>query len=433
MNTSQSRRGQGRLAIGAVLLAMAGATGAEAGGLERGGYNIDLLFDPADYAAEAAVTYVNPNRDFHNAEDINPANGLGSNGIGGGATSVRDTEDYFVPRIGAKVGFGDSIDCMADYSQPWGIHVHPGADWVGANENIETKVRSDNYAATCSYSWALSRGQIRVIGGGFYQEVSGFKERLVVGGLQQNPALAGFTGTGRLDLEGNGWGWRAGLGYEIPDIALQTSLVYNSEVDLGTINGTLDLTEIPSVLNPANPLFGRVTDVYGTAIMPQSLEWKVQTGVAPNWLVFGSVKWTDWSSLQIISFCPTSTKALAACRAGGPTEATSLDLLYRDGWTVTGGVGHRFNDQWSGAVSLTWDRGTSTGITSQTDTWTLGTGLSYAPTKNVEFRLAGAVGILTSGEVGPKSFEGRPYGDDVRYDFGNDVFTAISTSLKVKF
>lgn len=100
---------------------------------------------------------------------------------------------------------------------------------------------------------------------------------------------------------------------------------------------------------------------------------------------------------------------------------------------MTGGVGHRFNDQWSGAVSLTWDRGTSTGITSQTDTWTLGTGLSYAPTKNVEFRLAGAVGILTSGEVGPKSFEGRPYGDDVRYDFGNDVFTAISTSLKVKF
>ncbi|MNL79579.1 hypothetical protein D3C87_2062210 [compost metagenome] len=50
--------------------------------------------------------------------------------------------------------------------------------------------------------------------------------------------------------------------------------------------------------------------------------------------------------------------------------------------------------------------------------------MSYAPTENVELRLAGAVGVLTSGSS---------VGEEVTYDFGSDIVTAISTSLKVKF
>lgn len=415
--------------MAAMTVALAAGT-ANAGGLERGGYNIDLLFDPSTYAAEAAATYVNPQRELNDVTDTNIANGVGSNGIGGGKTDgVRDTEGYWVPRVGVKAGIGDSVDCMADYSQPWGAHSKPGRDWAGANDNIETKVESDNYAATCSYKWDVGQGQFRVIGGGFYQEVSGFKDRLVVGGLP--PAFG--SGVGHLELDSNGWGWRAGVAYEITEYALRASLVYNSEVDLGDITGTLDLTQIPGFVIPGNPLLGVKTPVFGDASMPDSLELKFQSGFAPDWLAFGSVKWTDWSQLQSIAFCPTSTKGLASCTSGGPTEATSLDLLYRDGWTVSGGVGHKFNDQWSGALSLTWDRGTSTGIGTQSDTWTLGTGVSYAPTENVELRLAGAVGYLTSGKSSSKTVGGNTFGDDVSYSYDDDLVTAISTSLKVKF
>ncbi len=60
---------------------------AHAGGLERGGYNWELLFDPSQVATEAGIIYVMPDRKFKNARDINPADGLGSNGIGGGKTS----------------------------------------------------------------------------------------------------------------------------------------------------------------------------------------------------------------------------------------------------------------------------------------------------------------------------------------------------------
>jgi long-chain fatty acid transport protein len=396
------------------------ASAAQAGGLERSGYNIDLLFDPSDYAAEATATYVNPQRELKNVQDTNPAFTNPATGEFGGGnlnsrpTTVDDTESYWAPRIGAKAALGDSVDCMADYSQPWGAHTNPGTNWAGANQNIETKVESDNYAATCSYKWQMGPGFLRVIGGFFYQEVNGFKERLVQDPVVF-PAALGLSGVGRLELEDSGWGWRTGVAYEIPEYAMRASLVYNSAVDLDNLTGFIDLREVG--LEKYN--------VHGSASMPDSLELKVQTGIAPGWLAFGSVKWTDWSQLQVLDFVPDEP-------APGRFP-TGLDLLYRDGWTVTGGVGHKFNDQWSGAVSLTWDRGTSHGYGSQTDTWTVGTGVSYTPTQNVELRFAGVAGIMTSGSSGAVTYQGQVIGDDVSYDFDNDFVGAISTSLKVRF
>jgi long-chain fatty acid transport protein len=408
---------------GMAAIALLAATSAEAGGLERGGYNIDLLFDPSDYVFESAVTFVNPQRDMNNVRDNIPLDGDLS---GLPRDGIRDTESYWVPRIGFKAALTDSIDCMADYSQPWGAHINPGRNWAGANDNVETKIESHNYAATCSYSFDMGPGQFRVIGGGFYQEVSGFKDRLVFA----MPAGSPLSGMGRLELEGEGWGWRAGIAYEIEEYALRTSLVYNSAVKLDDITGTMDLRQVPGAVLPG--LAGVNTPVFGSADMPDSLEFKFQTGIAPDWLAFGSIKWTDWSQLQSLPFCPIATRGVD-CRTSGPTEVTSLDLLYRDGWTVSGGVGHKFNDKLSGAVSLTWDRGTGTGIGAHTDTWTVGTGLSYAANENVEFRLSGALGILTSGSSGQIVKDGRTFGRRVSYDFDNDLVTAISTSLKIKF
>lgn len=409
--------------LGMTAMALLAATSAQAGGLERGGYNIDLLFDPSDYVFESAVTFVNPQRDMNNVRDNIPLdgdlNGLPSNGI-------RDTESYWVPRIGFKASITDAIDCMADYSQPWGAHINPGRNWAGANDNVETKIESHNYAATCSYSFDMGPGQFRVIGGGFYQEVSGFKDRLVFAMPEGSP----LNGMGRLKLEGEGWGWRAGIAYEIEEYALRTSLVYNSAVKLDDITGTMDLRQVPGAVLPG--FAGVSTPVFGSADMPDSLEFKFQTGIAPDWLAFGSVKWTDWSQLQSLPFCPVATRGID-CRTSGPTEVTSLDLLYRDGWTVSGGIGHKFNDKISGAVSLTWDRGTSTGIGAHADTWTVGTGISYAANENVEFRLSGALGILTSGSSGQVVKDGRTFGHRVSYDFDSDLVTAISTSLKIKF
>ncbi|ESY70955.1 MULTISPECIES: OmpP1/FadL family transporter [Mesorhizobium] len=398
------------LGAGCFSLALIGTAmgSAHAGGLERGGYDIDLLFDPAPFATEAEATYVMPDRKYENARGPGGANlGLG--------TSADGAEPYWVPRIGGKIQVVQGVDCMIDYSQPWGAHTAPGI-WNGAFSNIETDIKSNNYAGTCSYKFDVGKGQLRFIGGVFYQEISGFKEGLV--GF--NPF--GPSPIGRVDLEANGWGWRAGVAYEIPEIALRASLVYNSQVKLDNISGSL-----------TTPVGSQA--IYGsTQHMPDSLELKFQSGIAPGWLAFGSIKWVNWSVLQSVPICPTPQAPPAACFTNGPGQVTSLDLMYRDGWTVSGGVGHKFNDQWSAAGQLSWDRGTSHGYGAQSDTWTLGGGVAYTPRPNIEVRLAGAIGVLTSGHSGELAGEnGYVAGEDASYDFGNDLITAFSGGIKIKF
>lgn len=399
-----------------------------AGGLDRGGYNIDQLFDASQFSIQSGVIYVMPQRKLDNVRDTNTTAYPGGGNLNNRPNTADDTENYAVPYIGFKAGVGDAVDCLFDYSEPFGAHTNPGANWAGANNNIETKISTHNYGATCSYKFDVGPGQLRLIGGTFYQEVDGFKERLV----STIPAALGTgTGIGRLDLEDSGWGWRAGFAYEIPEYAMRASLVYNSRVKYDSLSGTVDLTQVSAPLVPLNAApFGAITNVYGETEAPDSLEMRLQTGFAPDWLAFGSVKWTNWSVLQSIALCPTSTRGTSCTYKN---QLTSLDLLYQDGWTVTGGVGHKFNDQWSGALSVTWDRGTSHGYGAQTDSWTLGLGAAYSPTENIEWRLAGAVGVLTSGSSGALMQDGVTYGNDVSYSFGNDLVAAISTSIKVKF
>jgi len=411
----------------AVVACFSLANSAAAGGIERYGYDIDLLFDTSRYVMDGGVTYVMPGRKITNARDVNPRDG----NLNSRPNSVSDGPTYGVPYIGFKIGVTDDVDCLADYSEPFGAHSNPGLDWAGANYNVEEEIRSHNYGLTCSYKFDLGPGQLRLIGGGFYQEVLGFKEQLVA--PLPAPLSSLYSGMGRLELRDNGWGWRSGVAYEIPEYAMRASLVYNSQVKYDNLTGTVDLTGVPKFLYPTNPAVGAVTPVYGSATAPDSLELKLQTGIAPDWLAFGSATWTNWSTLQSVAFCPKSTRGVVACKPGGAAELSSLDLLYKDGWTLRAGLGHKFNAQWSGAVSLGWDQGTSHGYGLSSDTWTLGAGLSFAPTEHIEYRLAGAVGMLTSGKSGTVTSNGVTYGDDVTYSYGNDFVGVVSTAVKIKF
>ncbi|MDR6758602.1 long-chain fatty acid transport protein [Mycoplana sp. BE70] len=435
------------LTSGAIgLAAFALSSTALAGGLERHGYDVDLLFEKSPYVFDGTVTYVMPNRELKNAVDhsVPAGNPTNLNNIGTYSTSADGAQNYVDPYVGAKAAIGDSIDCMIDYSEPWGANANPGRFWTGAKDMTEIEVFSRNYGGTCSYKFDAGPGQFRVIGGGFYQEIGGHKEAIVfapeilpalgaeLGGLD----FSGFSGLGRLEgMEDRSGGWRLGIGYEIPEYAMRASLVYNSRVKYDSIGGTLNLTGVPAAtaLLETNLLkravyervFGQKTPVIGSATLPDSLELKLQSGVAPDWLAFGSVKWTNWSLLQSVAFTCDGSAAFCGNATGVPL--TALDLFYRDGWTVTGGVGHKFNEQWSGGASLTWDRGTSTVTGSNSDSWTVGLGTAYTPTENVELRFAGALGILTGGESNPTNMT------TASYEYGTDLVSALSAELKVKF
>jgi len=381
----------------AVTLAAAAGT-AGAGGFGRGEADTDILYEDGTAAFRAKTTFVAPQRGY---ETIN----------GAAATDGKTLDSYFVPSLGVMARMSDNLACAGTYTQPFGASVEYGAQAQAAdaaasatgNATVEAKFRTHEYGLTCAVRTELERGRVTFLGGVFvqsfdYTEVS----RLGTLRLKDDSEL----------------GYRLGAAYEIPDIALRAEMMYRSQVshdgDGGfTVSGAGApvLSAITGTVVPA----GLELPAVGAGTLPQSLELSLQSGIAPGWLAFGSVKWTDWSVLPTLDYTITGL---------GPL---SKNFRFRDGWTVTGGVGHTFTDTISGAVSLTWDRGVGTGADIMTDSWTvgLGTGIKAGPG---EFRVGGAVSYLTSG-----SQQAGATLADYNATVGSDVAYGANVSYLLKF
>ncbi len=102
------------------------------------------------------------------------------------------------------------------------------------------------------------------------------------------------------------------------------------------------------------------------------------------------------------------------------------NFFWRDGWTITGGVGHQFNETVSGAISLTWDRGVGTGADIFSDTWTLGAGtqIKYGPGV---LRVGAAASYLTAGE------QSTADGADFDATADGDWAYALSANYRISF
>nr|WP_255522120.1 outer membrane protein transport protein [Paracoccus sp. NBH48] len=136
-----------------------------------------------------------------------------------------------------------------------------------------------------------------------------------------------------------GVGFVVGAAYEIPDIAGRVSLTYNSKVEhqfdtVESVNGTI---------------LGRSTTTVDT---PESLTLEAQTGVAADTLVFGSIRWVNWSEFtvnpRIFSRAPTATDPLGF-------NVTDGLVSLEDTTTYTLGVGRKFNETWSGSAALVYE------------------------------------------------------------------------------
>ncbi|GLS34536.1 long-chain fatty acid transporter [Mesorhizobium tianshanense] len=380
---------------------------ANAGGFDRGGVNIDQLFDAAPYSFDAGVTYVSPQRTLKNVQRLD--------GSGMSTSEIDVGGDYVVPRIGFKANIFEPVDCLASYTKPYGAEADFGMNNAYSPTAVKYYVKTNDFGLTCSYKINVGKGAIRFIGGLSYQEVDAFLSR-------QTLLAFGNTGLGKFKLSDEAWGWRVGAAYEIPEIALRASLMYSSSYKYDELSGTVDTTGFAG-----GPL-GNVTGVFpvtASAEIPQAVEFKLQSGIAPGWLAFGSIRWQEWSKLGIVPINGVINPVF------GTPSNVSFDLLYRDGWTVSGGIAHKFTDQLSGAVSLTWDRGTSTTSGYQSDTWSVASGISYSPNDKIEVRLGGSIGVLTSGS---STFTG--VGDTanaITYTYGDDLLLAGSASVKIKF
>ncbi|WP_298357438.1 outer membrane beta-barrel protein [uncultured Litoreibacter sp.] len=204
----------------------------------------------------------------------------------------------------------------------------------------------------------------------------------VHGGLRLQELGGTIVSIGLLQAESDlELGYVAGVAYERPDIALRVALTYNSEIDHG-------LTGTENVVNPTA----------FTVTTPASWNLDFQTGIAENTLLFGSVRYVEWAGFNL------TTPGLGTY-ANFTANTTSYTL----------GVGRKFNENWSGAVTIGYEspttRPTTTPLAPTAGFRSIGLGATYTQGNT---KISGGV---TYGKLGDQSFGPVTWTD-------NDVFGA---------
>jgi long-subunit fatty acid transport protein len=157
-------------------------------------------------------------------------------------------------------------------------------------------------------------------------------------------AKAGITFVNNYSVDAEdkwGYGYLLGAAYERPEIALRVALTYYSKI-------SYDLSTAETVV----PFLTGVSDTQNTSTdvdTPQAVQLDFQTGVAPKTLVFGYVRWVDWSEFNI------SPPVYEAQTAGLLGESRPLVDYADDWWTYNLGLGRQLTDALAGSLSVTWE------------------------------------------------------------------------------
>ncbi len=320
------------------------STPAMASGFSLDEANTDILFNESRFSFESSLAYVSPDRGY-------------STLMGQPVAKHAFTNSFLMPNFALAGRLNDTLACAATYTHPFGASTAFNSDAQKAdaataaaqgnpvpNPTIKLGFSSEEYGGTCDVRQPLGPGRIHALGG-LFLETFDYKETDLLGSVH-------LKDDGKL-------GYRFGLAYDIPEYAMRFQIMYRSQIKHNG-NGPFTASAAGAAIGLPSPLYAQ-----GAGIMPQSIKVSAQSGVAPGWLVYSSVNWTNWKVLPSFDYNIAGLATL------------SKTFNFKDGYTVQVGVGHEFDEKISGTVNLTWDRGVSTGADINTDTWTLGLGGEY--------------------------------------------------------
>jgi long-subunit fatty acid transport protein len=390
MNTFKS-------SVAALLLTTTAAT---AGGIDRTGNPYAVLFEEGNHV-QLSFSSVTPD-----------VTGAYPAAFGGGSTGNM-AEAYASAGAALKFGLTDSIDVGLFINQPYGANaLYPDGAYTGLGADWE----SNQVALVLKYQ---ATSNISVYGGARSIESSAtiaIPDALIRGGLAAaaaNPATpaavaanaaalargapAGtlaYTATANADRQTS---YIAGVAYERPDIALRVALTYESGYTHAFAT-TEAIAAVPSVSG----------DTTTEIEIPQSVTLDFQSGIAADTLLFGSVRWSEWSVWEV------RPAGYAALTSGD--RVTGLD---NDVFTYRVGVGRKINDSLSvfGRVTHETSNGGEASRLAPTDGSTaFGIGGTYTM-ENI--KLTGGIEYVTFGEATDAS--GTIFADNTALGFGLSV------------
>ena len=297
-----------------------GASSALAGGIERSAQSVAPLFEKGGA----------------NGDYVELSFGTFSPSVSGTFGGVLQSGDMagnqFTYSFAYKHALNDQLDLAIIVDQPVGADVdYPAGNAPYPFAGSNATVRSTAVTGLMRYKMPSN---FSVYGGLRAESVKG-DVRIVAPAV--SPAFTNFQMTADRDY---GVGYVIGAAWEKPEIAARVALTYNS-----AIKHTLDTVE--TGLAPIG-LPGQM-DVE----IPQSVNLEFQTGIAADTLLFGSVRWVDWTAFDI-----------TPPNLGVPIVSYTDDII-----TYNLGIGRKFNEHWSGAVTLGYEKhnGTPVGNLGPTD------------------------------------------------------------------
>ena len=347
---------------------------ASAGGLDRSGQGVGVLWEEGD-VIQLSFGGASPS-----------VSGTAVPGLGGfGSGDMSPT--YFTLGFGYKNELSDQLSIAVIVDQPFGGDVdYPAGTNYFAQGSTATV---DSYAVTGLVKYQLN-DNASVYGGLRYQSI---KSAVTI------PA-----GPYELETESTtGTGYVVGAAYEVPEIALRVALTYNSAID-----------HTQSVTENGNP----TPDVNFNS--PQSVNLDFQSGVAEDTLVFGTIRWVEWSTF---AFTPLGY-ALA-------NDGDSLLSYDNNTITYTLGVGRRFSDQFSGFATVGYEKanGGFAGNLGPTDGFTsVGVGGTYQLQDNL--KLTGGISYVMVGNAVIEDPRDSEEGEDGAYFTDN---SAIGGGLRITY
>ena len=406
-------------------------TAAHAGGFSTEGINPGgVLFNDKKFVAQGALGYAMPQRRF--------TNGVGTqqHAIPGlpptlipavGSTSTDATPNYFLLSGDLKFRVNDYVDCAVRGHQPYKLDNEVDAGFVGEYIQNSFKIDAVGIDGTCSYKMDIGNGRrVRFIAGvrstdfeasrgnmasaEYLSFVSTLFPEISLPAL--GPGGPDYMNVYSFDAD-RGYGYRVGGSFEIPQYALRAQIIYDSKIEL-------DLTGSQMIYAGPDVIMNEVARL--SVDMPQSVSARFQTGINQTTLIYGGVRWMNWSDIASLVINIPSNAGLNKVLTTG----------WDDGWTVEAGVQKKLSDDLSGSLGLKWDKGIGGGYT---DTWTASAGLAYDLDDNWRVSLGGSISLLTSSN----ETSGVPYepGDSPgggfsgsAYKQGNDWAYAIGTRIQ---
>jgi long-subunit fatty acid transport protein len=303
------------------VLALAGAMAvtagsAQAANVDRSLQSSQLIFEPGGYS-EFTIRRVSPDVTGVGAGSF-PSPATPTPGQGSGDVS----EGYNSFSAGVKDELRPGLDAALIFDQPFGANTFYPIDTRYFGRGTIATLDTNAITALLKYRFPSN---VSLFGGLRYQTFSASATIPFVTAVPGRTAPYDVTAD-----EDSGWGYVLGIAWEKPEIAARVSLTYNSAIDY-----SLETSE--------SSFLGTLKSITEVST-PQSVNLDFETGIAEDTLLFGGVRWVDWTEFDI---SPAMYSQI--------TRGRALVSYESDTYTFTLGVGRRFTENWAGSLSATYE------------------------------------------------------------------------------